>query len=50
MDKIDHGTQGNMTQFGIFESDDMRVLNILVEQVQGLMPVSGNAEELGLAE
>lgn len=48
MDKIDHGTHRNLAQFGT--SDDMRVLNVLVEEVRGLMPVSGNAVELGLPD
>jgi hypothetical protein len=29
--------------------DDMRVLNILVETVRGLQPVSGSVEELAVA-
>ncbi len=48
MDKIDHGTHTNLVQIG--SNDDMRVLNVLVEEVRGLMPVSGNAVELGLPD
>ena len=44
MDKRDHGSQSNV--FG----DDMRVLKVLVEEVHGLMPVSGSALELGLPD
>lgn len=47
MDKIDHGSQ-DIAHMGA--GDDMRVLNVLVEQVRGLMPVSGNAVELGLPD
>lgn len=49
MDKISHGTQTNdISHMGT--GDDQRVLNVLVEQVRGLMPVSGSAVELGLPD
>ena len=48
MDKIDHGTLPTVTYLG--SSDDMRILNVLVEEVRGLMPVSGTAVELGLPD
>lgn len=48
MDKIDHGLQ-DIAHMGT--GDDMRVLNVLVEQVRRTsMPVSGNAVELGLPD
>ncbi len=48
MDKVTHGIyEFETAQIGA--GDDMRVLNFLVEQVQGLMPVSGGAEELGVS-
>lgn len=47
MEKITHGIA-----FGtlIEPRDDMRVLNVLVEEVQGLLPVSGSRAELGLVD
>lgn len=48
MDKIDHGTQSNMANFG--SRDDMHILNVLVESVRGLRPVSGSFSELGLPD
>lgn len=49
MDKITHGSQINdISQMGT--GDDMRVLNVLVENVRGLMPVSASAVELGLPD
>lgn len=47
MDKINHGT-ADIAHMGA--GDDMRVLKALVENVHGLMPVSGNAVELGLPD
>lgn len=48
MDKINHGSFTGSTNFGA--NDDMRVLNMLVARIDGLMPVSGSAEELGLPD
>lgn len=48
MDKIDYGTHSNIMRMST--GDDMHVLNVLVEQVRGLLPVSGNAQELGLPD
>ena len=49
MDKISHGTQTNDISH-MDAGDDQRVLNVLVEHVRGLMPVSGSAVELGLPD
>jgi hypothetical protein len=51
MDKISHGTQTQTNDIAHMSAgDDMRVLNVLVENVRGLMPVSGSAVELGLPD
>lgn len=50
MDKVSHGTQSMNDIAHMATGDDMRVLNVLVERVQGLMPVSGSAVELGLPD
>ncbi len=47
MDKINHGTVSDTMHLG---GDDMHVLNILVESVRGLRPVSGSFSELGLPD
>lgn len=49
MDKVTHGSQSDdIAHMGA--GDDMRVLNVLVEHVRGLSPVSGSFAELGLPD
>ncbi len=49
MDKVSHGSQTNdIAHMGA--GDDQRVLNVLVENVRGLRPVSGSFAELGLPD
>lgn len=47
MEKITHGSQ---EESGYTFGDDMHVLNVLVESVRGLRPVSGSFMELGLPD